>query len=55
MYVLCMCQAYRSVISGPKGFLELSKGLLPCAMRAIPACAAMFATVDYVRDLLLLP
>jgi hypothetical protein len=26
-----------------------TRGLTPCAMRAVPACAAMFATVDYAR------
>lgn len=35
---------------GMKGF---SRGLLPCAARAVPACAAMFATVDLTRQILI--
>jgi solute carrier family 25 carnitine/acylcarnitine transporter 20/29 len=33
--------------SGIKGF---SRGLLPCALRAVPACGIMFTTVDLVRE-----
>jgi solute carrier family 25 carnitine/acylcarnitine transporter 20/29 len=33
--------------SGIKGF---SRGLLPCAVRAVPACGIMFTTVDLVRE-----
>jgi len=43
-------QAAKSITAGRKGLLELSRGLLPCALRSIPACATMFATVDIVRD-----
>lgn len=33
-------------VHGWRGF---SRGIGPCAARAIPACAVMFSTVDYVR------
>lgn len=45
-------QAVRLITSGPRGLWELRRGLLPCTLRSVPACAAMFATVDVVRDLL---
>ena len=31
---------------GPRGFL---RGLGPCAMRSVPACSALFATMDIVK------
>lgn len=31
------------------GLRAFSKGIVPCAMRAVPACAVMFTTVDFVR------
>jgi|LauGreSBDMM110SN_4_FD.fasta_scaffold60559_1 solute carrier family 25 carnitine/acylcarnitine transporter 20/29 len=34
------------------GIRQFTYGLLPCAARAIPACAAMFSTVDIVRNYL---
>lgn len=36
----------------PGGFKEVSKGFIPCAARAGPACAVMFATVDLTRNAL---
>eukprot|EP01041_Mallomonas_annulata_P002206 gene2207-4293_t len=32
------------------GWRSFTRGIGPCAARAVPACAAMFATVDIVRD-----
>lgn len=32
------------------GFSAFRTGLLPCAMRAVPACATMFTTVDFIRN-----
>eukprot|EP01038_Epipyxis_sp_PR26KG_P009501 gene9501-12799_t len=32
------------------GIRAFGNGLLPCAMRAVPACAAMFATDDYNKS-----
>jgi len=34
------------------GINQFRKGLAPCAARSIPACSAMFATVDITRDYL---
>jgi len=34
------------------GWRSFTKGLTPCALRAVPACAALFATVDIARDYL---
>ena len=31
------------------GWRGFARGIGPCAARAIPACAVMFSTVDYVR------
>ena len=35
------------------GWRAFIRGLLPCALRAVPACSAMFATVDITRGVLL--
>jgi Mitochondrial carrier protein len=34
------------------GLRSFARGFAPCAARAVPACAAMFATVDVVRTAL---
>lgn len=34
------------------GWRAFTRGLAPCAARAVPACAAMFTTVDVVKDAL---
>lgn len=34
------------------GLMQFTYGIVPCAVRAIPACAAMFTTVDLVRNYL---
>ena len=47
---------YLSLISNNKlvcyRWMGFARGLAPCAVRAIPACAAMFATVDLTREYL---
>lgn len=37
---------------GSRQIKNFFRGFWPCAIRAIPACAAMFTTVDIVRDAL---
>ena len=32
------------------GWRSFVRGFVPCAARSLPACAAMFATVDIVRE-----
>ena len=32
------------------GLRAFGRGFAPCAVRAVPACGAMFATVDLVRN-----
>jgi hypothetical protein len=39
-----------NIYFSPKGLKAFTVGLLPCAMRAIPACSVMFTTVDLVRN-----
>lgn len=34
------------------GWRAFNKGLVPCALRSIPACGCMFATVDFMRGIL---
>jgi solute carrier family 25 carnitine/acylcarnitine transporter 20/29 len=46
--------AGRQVVGGRGGYWELTRGMAPCALRAMCACASMFATVDFVKDALLL-
>ena len=36
-----------------RGYRGFARGITPCAMRAVPACASMFATVDIVRQTLI--
>ena len=35
-----------------QGMSGFSRGIVPCAARSIPACAAMFTTVDLCRETL---
>jgi Mitochondrial carrier protein len=37
------------LIYSERGLRGFARGIVPCAARAIPACASMFATVDIVR------
>ena len=41
-------QAAQSIMRSG-GWRAFGQGLVPCAMRSIPACSSMFATVDFVR------
>lgn len=42
----------RYILNKGDGIRQFTHGFLPCATRAIPACAAMFSTVDIVRNYL---
>jgi hypothetical protein len=37
------------LIYAERGLRGFAMGIAPCAVRAVPACASMFATVDIVR------
>ena len=40
------------LIYAERGYKGFMRGLTPCTLRAVPACAALFTTVDVTRSYL---